>query len=74
MPHVPRRDLLGAPSPRLLRRYHQQASQAGFDDSFIYRQIELPTESRAIPMFRVEDPDANAPFAAWLAKIDRTGY
>jgi guanine deaminase len=53
---------------------HQQASQAGFDDTFIYRQIEMPPESRSIPMLRVADADANAPFAAWLAKVDRTDY
>ena len=53
---------------------HQQASEAGFDDTFIYRQIEIPSESRSIPMVRVADPDANAPFAAWLAKANRTEY
>jgi guanine deaminase len=62
------------PSRVFFAATHEQASRAGFDDSFIYRQIELPTESRSIPMFRVEDPDANAPFAAWIAKTDRTDY
>ncbi|MGA2115581.1 MAG: nucleoside deaminase [Bryobacteraceae bacterium] len=53
---------------------HEQASQAGFDDTFIYRQIELPAASRTIPMFRVQEPDAGAPFAAWLRKTDRADY
>jgi guanine deaminase len=52
----------------------EQASQAGFDDTFIYRQIEMRPEARSIPMLRVDDPEAGAPFAAWLAKDDRTDY
>jgi len=62
------------PSRVFFAATHAQASEAGFDDSFIYRQIEMAPESRIIPMLRVDDPDANAPFEAWLAKGDRRDY
>ncbi|MGP8245481.1 MAG: nucleoside deaminase [Bryobacteraceae bacterium] len=62
------------PSRVFFAATHRQASQAGFDDSFIYRQIAMPPESRSIPMLRADDPAANAPFAAWLARVDRTDY
>jgi len=53
---------------------HEDASAAGFDDSFIYRQIQTPPEERSIPMIHVEDGQATRPFQAWVNKVDRTEY
>ena len=51
-----------------------QASAAGFDDSFIYRQIAVPPGARSISMIHVEDAGAAKPFIEWANKADRTRY
>ena len=53
---------------------HEDAAGAGFDDSFIYRQIQIPPEERSIPMIHVEDDRAGRPFQEWINKGDRTEY
>ena len=53
---------------------HDDASAAGFDDAFIYRQLALPPGERSIPTIRVEDDAATRPFAEWRSKTDRTKY
>src|ERR1051325_2349055 len=53
---------------------HEDAAEAGFDDSFIYRQLQLPREERSIPMVQVEDRHATRPFEAWVNKPDRAEY
>jgi len=53
---------------------HEDAAAAGFDDSFIYRQIQLPPETRSIPMIHVETEQASRPFQEWINKGDRTEY
>lgn len=50
------------------------AAAAGFDDSFIYRQLALPHAGRAIPMIHVADQSAQRPFEAWAARTDRVRY
>jgi guanine deaminase len=50
------------------------ASAAGFDDSFIYRQIQTPPSKRTIPMVRVADARATLPFEEWRKKADRREY
>ena len=50
------------------------AAGAGFDDSYIYRQISTPHTGRAIPMIVVPVPGALAPFDEWRAKADRKPY
>jgi tRNA(Arg) A34 adenosine deaminase TadA len=52
----------------------EDASQAGFDDSFIYRQIALAHGERAIPMIALATPEDLRPFAAWRAKAGRKAY
>jgi guanine deaminase len=51
-----------------------QAASAGFDDSFIYREIRLPAAGRAIPMIHVPDKHATLPFQEWAAKPDKIEY
>src|SRR2546430_13637948 len=53
---------------------HQDAAAAGFDDSFIYRQIALPYSERSIPMLHITDEYARQPFEEWSAKGDKTEY
>ena len=53
---------------------HDDASAAGFDDGFIYRQIAVPPAERSIPMIHVADAAATRPFEEWTSKPDRTEY
>jgi guanine deaminase len=53
---------------------HDDASAAGFDDAFIYRQIALPPGERSIPMQHVQDAAAHRPFEEWNKKLDRKKY
>ncbi|HEV3331856.1 MAG TPA: nucleoside deaminase [Bryobacteraceae bacterium] len=50
------------------------ASAAGFDDTFIYRQIAAAPAARSIPMVQVPDEDANRPFEEWIKKPDKKEY
>jgi len=52
----------------------EEAAAAGFDDSFIYREIERPAGERTIPMIRVNDAGAVNPFQEWSRKADKTAY
>ena len=50
------------------------ASQAGFDDSFIYREIAQPHGERGIPMVQMMREEALAPLRAWQDKPDKICY
>jgi len=50
------------------------AAEAGFDDSFIYKQILLAPYDREIPMLRVVDEAATRPFEEWTGRVDKTEY
>lgn len=50
------------------------AATAGFDDAFIYDELELPAEARALPLRRLAHPRAGEPFDAWTAKPGRVDY
>jgi guanine deaminase len=52
----------------------EDASGAGFDDSFIYRQMALPFGARSIPMVALPTARAAQPFDAWRAKTDKKLY
>src|SRR3954470_16274015 len=60
------------PSRIFFAATQQQAAAAGFDDSFIYREIETPAAQRTIPMLHVNDGNAARPFEAWASKSDKT--
>jgi guanine deaminase len=53
---------------------HDDAAAAGFDDSFIYSQIQLPHSERSIPMIRIIDEQATRPFEEWTNKPNKTEY
>jgi tRNA(Arg) A34 adenosine deaminase TadA len=50
------------------------AAQAGFDDSFIYQELDLPHAQRRIPAVQMMHDDALAGFRAWVEKLDKTKY
>ncbi|HEY3741083.1 MAG TPA: nucleoside deaminase [Bryobacteraceae bacterium] len=52
---------------------HQDAAEAGFDDSLIYQEMRRSLEERKIPIIGMDRDDAMAAFAAWRnapAKVD----
>lgn len=52
----------------------QDAARAGFDDSFLYEQIPLSVEERALPTTRLLADEGEEAFAVWLKRPDRTPY
>lgn len=52
----------------------KEAAEAGFDDDFIYKEIELPIEERQIPMVQMQLEDARKVFQEWLNKEDKPLY
>lgn len=50
------------------------AAEAGFDDSFIYRELALPASARHLPAERLLGEEALATFEAWKKQLDRTEY
>lgn len=50
------------------------AAAAGFDDAFIYDEIELEPDDRRILMVRVDVEGAGTPFRLWTEKSDRVEY
>jgi tRNA(Arg) A34 adenosine deaminase TadA len=50
------------------------AAAIGFDDDFIYRQMPLPTEQRAVKMQPLLRTEAQAAFREWAAKPDKVRY
>lgn len=52
----------------------QDAAQIDFDDNFIYEEIALPYEHRAIPSTNMMRSEAQAPFIAWREKEDKIEY
>jgi len=52
----------------------QQAAAAGFDDDFIYREIELPAGERKIAFDWLPEKGAEEVFALWREKGDKRLY
>ena len=50
------------------------AAQAGFDDHFIYEQLQLPLQNRSIPMQPMMRAEGLKPFRVWAAKPDKVNY
>ncbi|MBO5186799.1 MAG: nucleoside deaminase [Prevotella sp.] len=50
------------------------AAVAGFDDDFIYREIELDPADRRKPMEELMSDEAGRAFRMWIAKEDKTRY
>ncbi len=52
----------------------QDAAAIGFDDEFIYQQVALPPDRRAIKMQPLLRNEALATFQGWASKPDKVGY
>ena len=52
----------------------EDAHNAGFDDQFIYTEIEKPILNRKIPFENIFRKESNAVFEKWKNKIDKTPY
>ena len=50
------------------------AAEAGFDDSFIYKEIAFPMSSRSIPFRWDGDIKRLEPFDEWRLKSDKVEY
>lgn len=50
------------------------AKNIGFDDSFIYEELEKPMVKRAIPSIQIMQHEAIKAFEAWQQKNDKTEY
>ena len=63
---------------RLDRLYYaatrKEAADAGFQDDFVYEEISLPPQKRAIPMEQLMHHEALAAFDEWKAKPDKVLY
>ena len=50
------------------------AAKIDFDDSFIYRELELAPDKRKKPVENILHDEALAPFRAWQEKEDKIRY
>ncbi|MBO9640151.1 MAG: nucleoside deaminase [Siphonobacter aquaeclarae] len=53
---------------------HADASDAGFDDSFIYEQVALSPEKRTLKMVHLPWPEAREAFEEWKRSGGKTDY
>lgn len=51
-----------------------QAAEAGFDDAFIYDQLQLPPDKRAIPAHHVLNTIGSDPFVEWDRSPHKVRY
>ncbi|MEJ8802708.1 nucleoside deaminase [Pontibacter sp. H249] len=52
----------------------QDAAAVGFDDNFIYEEINVPIEQRHIPMHQLLPQEAETAFMAWQRKENKQPY
>jgi len=52
----------------------KDAANIGFDDSFIYEEINIPYQKRKIITEHIEHPETLAPFIEWKNKVDKIKY
>jgi guanine deaminase len=50
------------------------AADAGFDDAFIYQELQRTPESRCIPMIQLMREESLAVFTAWKRQANKTPY
>lgn len=50
------------------------AAKAGFDDSFIYKEINMESAKRSIPFEHVEVKESNSPFENWANITKKIEY
>ncbi len=52
----------------------KDAAESGFDDDFIYKEIELDYSKRSIPFQQINREEALRAFKIWDEKEDKTAY
>lgn len=52
----------------------EDAAHIGFDDDFIYNEINLPMNERKIPFEQINREEALSVFKQWSEKADKTEY
>jgi tRNA(Arg) A34 adenosine deaminase TadA len=52
----------------------EQAERAGFDDAFIYKEIELPPPKRQIETVQMPLEEDDTPFALWRSSETKVEY
>ena len=52
----------------------QDAARIGFDDEFIYEELQIDPDSRSIPMLYTNNKKALELFKKWAEKEDKTEY
>jgi guanine deaminase len=52
----------------------KDAALAGFDDSFIYDELDRPHMQRNIPFIKMDSSDYNVPFEVWALHGDKRLY
>lgn len=62
------------PSRVFFANTREDARQIGFDDEFIYTELNVPFEKRSIPLIPMMREEALAAFRAWEAKPDKKVY
>lgn len=50
------------------------AAQIGFDDRFIYDELQLPLAQRHLPMIQLMPKEASIAFQEWVEKSDKVEY
>jgi tRNA(Arg) A34 adenosine deaminase TadA len=50
------------------------AAQIGFDDQFIYDELNLPLVQRHLPMIQLMQQEASIVFQEWVEKTDKVEY
>jgi guanine deaminase len=51
-----------------------QAANVGFDDSFIYEELQLEEEDRRVPWMQITVSQSDLPFLKWQNTIDKKEY
>ena len=62
------------PSVVYFANTRQDATAIGFDDSFIYDELNIALRDRAIQTIRLESADAMKVFQEWTKKTDKIVY
>ena len=52
----------------------QQAAAVGFDDVFIYKELELPYTERSLQTLHIADEQDNSPFELWKNSENKSAY
>jgi guanine deaminase len=52
----------------------ESAAEAGFDDAYIYNELHLPPQDRAIPGHCMITDKGSAPFVEWAQSIQKIRY